>query len=249
MQQLNEKRDVIIRILNRLREFNPAIGEYDRSIINSDFQYAVKLHNGRINLSQELVHDFEQSPGFVGEEQLKAAASVFSPGLNAADVKPVSSASSAIPNSIPVEMTKGVKTSSSSKSLLIVVVLVVLGLGGYYLYAQIDKEKDESDKFNIRNNITDHVTVETNNYQYYSLGGIVNLQVTVRNTTQYTLDNVKVEISYIKKNGGVWKNEVVETDMIGPQTYMTIKPPDTGRGTSVRCRIISVKSELFGIIV
>jgi hypothetical protein len=247
MQQLNEKRDVIIHILNRLREFNPAIGEYDRSILNNDFQYAVKLHNGRINLSQELVHDFEQSPGLVGDEQLKAAAAFFSPGLIAADATPASSTSSAIPNPAPVEVIKEAKTSSSSKSLLIVAVLIVLVLGGYYLYTQIDKEKEESKKVNVRNNITDHVTVETNNYQYYSLGGILNLQVTVRNTTQYTLDNVKVEISYIKKNGGVWKNEIVETDMIGPQTYMTIKPPDTGRGTSVRCRIISVKSSSLGL--
>jgi hypothetical protein len=246
MQALDEKKNVIIQILNRLREFNPSIGNYDKSVMNSDFQYAVKLDNGRINLSQILVHDYEQSPSFVGDEQLKSAASKFTPDPVAAIVAPTAPLSSANPKPAPVQPLRETK-KSSSRGLLILALLVVLGLGGYYLYTQINKESKANNKLEIKDNITDYVTVETNDYKHYEIGGIVDLEVIVTNKTEYTLDNVKVEITYIKKDGDVWKNQDVNTDMIGPRQYMTIKVPDTNRGTSVRCRITSVKSSSLGL--
>ena len=91
------------------------------------------------------------------------------------------------------------------------------------------------------------VTVTTNDYKFSEMGGIKDLEIVVTNNTDYTLDNVRFEITYIKKNGGVWKNKEIDTDMIGSKSYMTIKVPDTDRGTSVRCRVISVESSVLGL--
>lgn len=79
MQQLDEKKHVIIPIVDRLRQFNPGIGNYQKSILNENFQYSVKLTNGRIVLPQELIQDFEQSADFITEEQYKSIALAFVP--------------------------------------------------------------------------------------------------------------------------------------------------------------------------
>lgn len=247
MNNLDEKKQVIIEILNSLREFNPAIGRYDKSILK-DFRYAVKLDNGRINLSHELVHDYELSPVFVDDDRLRAAANAFERNVEA--TTPGSPSDNVFSNVTPVQQSLPTNTrnkSSTSRTLLILGILIVLGLGGYYLYTQIYKENEANTKSDIRNSITDYVTVETNDYKFSELGGIKDLEVIVKNSSDYTLDNVVVEVSYIKKNGDVWRNQNVNTDMIGPHMQMTMKAPDTDRGTSVRCRIISVKSSSLGL--
>jgi len=247
MYNLDEKKEIIIQILSRLREFNPAIGNYDKSVL-SDFKYAVKLDNGRINLSHELVHDFEQSPVFVDDDRLKLAANNFIENIVVSNPSSITdsvvSKTNIVQQSLPVNSRS---KNSSSNSLIILGILIILGLGGYYIYTQIDKENEASNKSSIRDNITDYVTVTTNDYKYSELGGIKDLEVIVTNNTDYTLDNVRFEITYIKKNGDVWKNKEIDTDMIGPKSYMTLKVPDTERGTSVRCRVISVQSSSLGL--
>ena len=247
MHNLDEKKQVIILILSRLRDFNPAIGSYDKSVL-SDFKYAVKLDNGRINLSHELVHDFEQSSAFVDDDRLKLAANSFVPNIIVGNTSSTSEnvfqKASPIQHSIPANSRS---KNSTSKSLIILGILIVLGLGGYYIYTQIDKENEVSNKSTIRDNITEYVTVTTNDYKFSEMGGIKDLEIVVTNNTDYTLDNVRFEITYIKKNGGVWKNKEIDTDMIGSKSYMTIKVPDTDRGTSVRCRVISVESSVLGL--
>ncbi len=113
MQPLDEKKQVIIQILNRLREFSPTIGSYDKSVTNSNFQYAVKHDNGRIYLSQELVHDFEQSPAFISDEQFKIAALKFAPDSVADPVTKVAPLSSIAPKPNPVQQIIVEKKKSS----------------------------------------------------------------------------------------------------------------------------------------
>jgi hypothetical protein len=77
MQQLDEKQNVIVPILDRLRRHNLAIGNYQASMLNSDFQYSVKLSNGRIIIPYELVQDFEQNPSFVTDDRFQYVAATF----------------------------------------------------------------------------------------------------------------------------------------------------------------------------
>ena len=64
-------------LLDRLRQYNHSIGSYDRSMMNSNFNYSVKLSNGRIEIVEELVYDYEKSPSHITEDRFKSAASKF----------------------------------------------------------------------------------------------------------------------------------------------------------------------------
>lgn len=257
---LDAKKDVILSIIAKLKQFNSLIGNYEKSVLTEDFQYAVKLSNGRIFLAQELVHDYEQSPAFVSGEQLRAAATRFIPSEQG------SSSPAPIMQATTTPASQGTKTnhinptksSSGLKWLLTVTAIIVLAIIGIYFYNQDERQnqisqqesrkaQEESIKAMVKNNITSYVTAARSEYNYSQLGGIYNLKISVTNSSDYILDNVKVKITYIKADGGVWDVKIIDFNMLNPQTKSTIKVEDTNRGTSIQYEIMSIKSNALGL--
>lgn len=134
--------------------------------------------------------------------------------------------------------------NSGLKRIILIGIMLIIGIGVYYAFTQVSAQRE---KQNIRNNILSYVTAETNNYQYSELGGIYNLVITIRNNTDYLLDNVRVEVTYIKKNGEVWQNVPFDFQMLPAQNVGTINVPNTSRGVRVICRIVSVRSMALGL--
>jgi len=99
----------------------------------------------------------------------------------------------------------------------------------------------------VRNNISLYVKAESNEYDHRSLGGISNLEISVNNPTDYTLDNVRVKIIYIKANGSTWDTKYEDFHSIKPNSKATHKIPDTKRGTSVKQEIVTIRSKALGL--
>jgi len=106
---------------------------------------------------------------------------------------------------------------------------------------------DNSTKRKIRNNIRAYVKAESNTYQYSKFGGISNLKINVINTSDYTLDRVRVKITYVKANGGVWETRDECFYAVKGNSTETHRIPDTKRGTSVEYEIASIKSKALGL--
>jgi len=85
------------------------------------------------------------------------------------------------------------------------------------------------------------VTVKSNNYKKVAFGGIRDLQLTVVNDSKYILDNVTVELQYIKPNELPLKTENIEFNSVAPNAASTIRVPDTNRGIRVVFRITRIK--------
>jgi hypothetical protein len=86
------------------------------------------------------------------------------------------------------------------------------------------------------------VSVTTNEYKKVAFGGIRDLQLTVTNESKYTLDNVIVELQYLKPSEQPLRTENIQFKAIGPKTSSTIRVPDTNRGIKIVYRIINIKS-------
>jgi hypothetical protein len=99
----------------------------------------------------------------------------------------------------------------------------------------------------VRNNILLYVKAESNDYEHNRLGGITNLEISVNNPTDYTLDKVRVKIMYVKANGNVWDTKYEDFNTIKPNTKITHKIADTKRGTSIKYEISSIKSKSLGL--
>jgi hypothetical protein len=117
---------------------------------------------------------------------------------------------------------------------------------------QLDYQEDEQARVNaeitarnrkIRNSIDSYVGVSTNTYTVDALGGITNLDAAVQNNTLFLLDEVDVEIEYIKENGNVFKTELVTIYNISGKQDKSVSVPDSERGLSVNVKVISIRSK------
>lgn len=90
---------------------------------------------------------------------------------------------------------------------------------------------------NFRNNWQTYLTVTTNQYQYREIGGIFNLAVNFTNNTDCKMDEIKVNVNYIKDGGGIYKTETVVFFNVMPGTQQSEQAPNSDRGTSVQLEI------------
>lgn len=96
---------------------------------------------------------------------------------------------------------------------------------------------------NYRNNIEQYVGANTNRYSYNELGGISNLDIIVTNNTEYLLDEVNVNVDYVKDNGGIYKSEIVTIYNIPAKQDKSVSAPESDRGTSVEAKIQTISSK------
>jgi hypothetical protein len=126
---------------------------------------------------------------------------------------------------------------------------------GIVTYYEVSKEEDklvqqeqkQEAEQQTRNAITTLVVANTNKYTSNGLGGISNLDITVSNKTNYIIDEVMVEVEYIKKNGGIFNVEKLVMKNINPNDTKSIRAPDSNRGRTVRVSIKSIYSKQLNL--
>src|SRR5690349_8980162 len=142
--------------------------------------------------------------------------------------------------------------------LLVSLAVPVLILASIYLYERIDhqqnvkavyvaQQQQEDLQKMVRDNITQYVKAERNQYTYNKLGGIYNLKIAVSNTSNYLLDNVKVKVTYIKANGGIWKEKMIDFNLVEANQKVTLSIPDENRGVKIEYEIVSIYSAALGL--
>lgn len=94
-----------------------------------------------------------------------------------------------------------------------------------------------------KNSLHDLVSVASNDYKRVAFGGIRNLYLTVTNNSKYELDNVIVELQYLKPSEEPLRTENIKFKSIAPNRSATIRVPDTNRGIKVAYKIINIDSK------
>lgn len=95
---------------------------------------------------------------------------------------------------------------------------------------------------NALSGLGDKVSVSSNDYKRVALGGIRNLELTVSNHSKYDLDEVAVELQYLKPGDQILKTQVVQFKSVGANNTETLRIPDTNRGVKVQFRIVRIGS-------
>ena len=96
-------------------------------------------------------------------------------------------------------------------------------------------------------NIRRLVTVKGNDYKRGTFGGIFDLQLTVKNDTRYILDEVVVELQYLKPSEQPLKKETIHFNSISPYGTSTINIPPSPRGIKVSYHITNIKYKVGNI--
>ncbi|GAA0524516.1 hypothetical protein [Chitinophaga japonensis] len=94
-----------------------------------------------------------------------------------------------------------------------------------------------------RRNWQQFIAVSTNDYRTGFLGGIKNLELTVRNQTEYPLDNVVVTVQYLRSNGEVFKTERYTISEVPAKGTRSIEAAASRKGMKVQLKLISITSQ------
>ena len=95
----------------------------------------------------------------------------------------------------------------------------------------------------FRRNWKQYISVNTGDYKTGFLGGIKDLQITVRNQTEYPLDNAVVQVQYLRGNGGVFKTEQYTVHNIPEKGAQSVQASNSRKGTKVNISLVSVTSQ------
>ena len=150
------------------------------------------------------------------------------------------------------------KKKPAYRVLGIVIAVIVFFLAANLVYREVvrgelmalrqDRINEEEDgKRLLRTNIKSYITASLNQPDVNPLGGIRNLKVTVSNTTNYLVDEVKVRLYYYKPNGRIWDARDVTFRMLEPLTQYTMSVDNTGRGVRVEKEITFIRCRAVGL--
>jgi hypothetical protein len=92
-------------------------------------------------------------------------------------------------------------------------------------------------------NLEKLVAVSSNEYQVGPFGGISKLELTVKNTSDYDLNLVVVQVDYLKVNKEVFKTENIYFRDIGANSSVTLEAPRSTRGNKVNYKVTLINSK------
>ena len=99
-----------------------------------------------------------------------------------------------------------------------------------------------------RKNLFYLVRAEHSDYTLGIVRGIYDIKISVINTTAYTMDHVKVKVTYFKANGHPHKVAYLNFKNLKARSKTTMKAPDSSRGRKVEYKMLSVKSAALGLL-
>lgn len=96
-------------------------------------------------------------------------------------------------------------------------------------------------------NLAKDLNITASNYKKATFGGISNLEFTVTNSSNYTIDMVAAEVEYYTANKKIYKTETIYFNNIAPNGTQVQKAPDSNRGYEVKYRISLISSKQLGL--
>jgi hypothetical protein len=87
------------------------------------------------------------------------------------------------------------------------------------------------------------VSVSNNDFEVGPFGGISKLALTVKNSSDYDLSLVVVQLEYIKANNEVFKTENLYFRDVAANSTVTVDAPKSGRGNKINYKVTLINSK------
>ncbi len=113
--------------------------------------------------------------------------------------------------------------------------------------APVETTKIADPKELAKQNISKMISVRTNDYKVGMFGGIDDVEVTVNNTSDYPVDLVVVDVTYIQSNKKSYKTESLHFKDIAANSSLTLVAPKTNKGIKVKTALTHISSKALGV--
>lgn len=98
-----------------------------------------------------------------------------------------------------------------------------------------------------RKNIYDQVRAEASAFKVGVFGGVSDLDITLVNSSLYTLDQVAVEVKYFGMEKKLVKTQTIIFNNVPPGKRRTLEVPKTNRGITIDYTVTSINSKALGL--
>ena len=96
--------------------------------------------------------------------------------------------------------------------------------------------------------IKKQVTIKGTGYTVGYFGGISGLKLTVSNKSRHLINQVELEINYLKQNGDVIETSTYQLRYIGAHTSQTLRVPPSQKGVRVRYKIMNIYARQYPLL-
>lgn len=103
---------------------------------------------------------------------------------------------------------------------------------------EVKEEKPVVDEVAMKSAARAGLQLSANEYKVGLFGGVSDLVLTVINPSSQSLDNISVEVNFLKPNGKIVGTKIVDIGNVAAGGSKTIPVPDNGRGVSVRYHVL-----------
>jgi len=115
-----------------------------------------------------------------------------------------------------------------------------------YTQEDIKRAAFQAKVVETRKNILSQISVDLEGSNVGLLGGISNARYRLTNHSDFNLDRVIVQVSYIKGDGSVYKYESIEfKDILSGESELTFAP-DSDRGLSLQANVAYIYDDALG---
>lgn len=159
-------------------------------------------------------------------------------GIKTATVQPVEEEKPLPANLDEQQLAEAVKASLDSQEEATKVLLVKNDQSNGGQAGKADGQPDEEKK--EKPAAKPALVVAANEYSVGMLGGISNLELTIKNPSSTNVDKALVEVEYLKPNGKVVDTKKVEVSDLAAGGSKKITVPNSSRGVSVRYRVANL---------
>ncbi|OQP64531.1 DUF4339 domain-containing protein [Niastella populi] len=98
-----------------------------------------------------------------------------------------------------------------------------------------------------RKNIYEQVRAEASAFKVGVFGGVSDLDITLVNSSLYTLDQVAVEVKYFGMEKKLVKTQTIIFNNVPPGKRRTLEVPKTNRGITIDYTVTSINSKALGL--
>jgi hypothetical protein len=109
----------------------------------------------------------------------------------------------------------------------------------------VTKEKEVPPKPARPRDIRKQVKLESNDYTVRYFGGISGLKLTVSNKSRHFVNQVELEINYLKRNGDVIETDTYQIRAMKPHSSQTLSIPPSKKGVKVTCKIMNIYARQY----
>jgi hypothetical protein len=84
------------------------------------------------------------------------------------------------------------------------------------------------------------VRIVRHSFDRKAAGGIENLQLTLANSSECSIEEAQVQVEYLNAKGELLRTKVIPIERLRPSSSLLIRVPDSDKGVNIKLQLLNI---------